>query len=79
MDSYLQGLDPFWNPHSIIRMAILKPWENQYQMMIPNALMNDNGGGLGIRAECKPKIEDFEDNTPRADYSTWPNVKGSPC
>lgn len=77
MNSYIRGLG--LDPDTVIRMSVIDGFPDKHQMVIPDPLMNARGGSLGIRTECKPKIEDFEDNTPPADYSTWPNVKGSPC
>lgn len=77
MNSYIRGLGQ--DPDTAIRMSIIQGFPDKYQMVIPDAVMKARGGTLGIRTECKPKIEDFEGNTPEADYSTWPNVEGSPC
>lgn len=44
-------------------------------MLIPPALLNSNGGGIGITASCKKTIEELPGA--RVEYDDWEdNIKG---
>ncbi|OAA72186.1 hypothetical protein ISF_01259 [Cordyceps fumosorosea ARSEF 2679] len=67
-----QGL----NPAKTMRMALVYNEEHLQQMLIPKALLNSEGGGLGISVLCKEKLEELP--RARVDYESreWKNAKG---
>ncbi|KAJ5808580.1 hypothetical protein N7474_009849 [Penicillium riverlandense] len=82
---YLESLG--LDPAKTIRMSLIDTRRDKFepldkldklQMVIPNELTNANGGGLKIRVECHPTIEEFDGNTPEIDYYSWKNVHGKP-
>lgn len=75
-DQYLKGLG--LDPEKTFRMSIIDGFPSKLQMVIPNAMTDSRGGGLNLKVECKPQIEDFDKNAPEVDYYQWPNVKGDP-
>lgn len=49
VDNYIKKLDSSWDPARTLRMSIMAgEGEDVVQMVIPPALLNSNGGGLGL-------------------------------
>ncbi|KAI9812547.1 MAG: hypothetical protein M1826_002797 [Phylliscum demangeonii] len=75
IDSYIKKLESSWDPAKTLRMSIIEGTEHDdLQMLIPPGLLNSNGGGMGITASCKEKIDDIPDQ--RVNYKDWHNIKG---
>ncbi|KAI3324342.1 hypothetical protein HD806DRAFT_65927 [Xylariaceae sp. AK1471] len=69
-------LDDSWDPAKTLRLSIINGFAyNDVQMLIPPALLNSNGGALGITASCKENKDDI----PNVDvnYDDWQdNIEG---
>ncbi|KAI5925880.1 hypothetical protein F4810DRAFT_611534 [Camillea tinctor] len=76
INAYIKGLDASWDPEKTLRLSIIAGMKNgALEMLIPPKLLNDQGGNLKIKVQCKEKKEEITD-TP-TNYDTWKNVKGS--
>ncbi|OAA34924.1 hypothetical protein BBO_09011 [Beauveria brongniartii RCEF 3172] len=74
-EKYLKGLS--LNPAKTIRLGIVDvKGKETLQMMIPNELLNDKGGGLDLVVNCEDPDKKLELPTHKVDYSKWANVVG---
>ncbi|KAK8142226.1 hypothetical protein G3M48_009137 [Beauveria asiatica] len=74
-EKYLQGLS--LNPAKTIRLGIVDiKGKETLQMMIPNELLNDKGGGLDLVVNCEDADKKLELPTHKVDYSKWANLVG---
>jgi len=70
IDSYVQNdLDWTWDPAKTLRMAIMDGAPDVLQLLIPPALLNSNGGDMGIIAICDPTLDNIP--TQIVDYYSW--------
>ncbi|KAF1731277.1 hypothetical protein CRV24_009356 [Beauveria bassiana] len=74
-EKYLKGLS--LDPAKTIRLGIVDvKGKETLQMMIPNELLNDKGGGLDLVVNCEDPEKNLELPTHKVDYSEWANVVG---
>ncbi|KAI1202085.1 hypothetical protein F5X97DRAFT_345972 [Nemania serpens] len=77
ISDYIRGtLENSWDPTKTLRMSIIDGLGyDDVQMVIPPALLNSNGGALGITASCKENVDDIPDSP--VNYDDWQNnIKG---
>ncbi|KAK6220295.1 hypothetical protein QIS74_05797 [Colletotrichum tabaci] len=74
LKAYIKEVDDGINPEKAFRMARMQGDENTLQMLIPPALLNKQGGGLGITVTCDPDVNklpshqvDYEEFEPSGD------------
>ncbi|KAM3477247.1 hypothetical protein MY8738_006527 [Beauveria namnaoensis] len=74
-EKYLKGLS--LDPAKTIRLGIVDvKGKETLQMMIPNEMLNDKGGGLDLVVNCEDPEKNLELPTHKVDYSEWANVVG---
>ncbi len=77
IDDYIKDLESSWNPKKTLRMSIIQGTRDpvKLQMVIPPALLNSAGGGMGIGATCAEKLSDLPSY--QVNYDDWhDNIKG---
>ncbi|PHH59590.1 hypothetical protein CDD81_2828 [Ophiocordyceps australis] len=69
----IKQLDSSWDPAKTIKIShIPKYWDGTVlQMLLPNSLLNSQGGGLDL------KVEFGKSGGPTVDYSKFQNLKGA--
>ncbi|KAI1266134.1 hypothetical protein F5Y18DRAFT_435086 [Xylariaceae sp. FL1019] len=74
--NYIQGvIDDSWDPARTLRMSIISGLGyDDVQMVIPPALLNSNGGALGIVASCMEDANSIPDSD--VNYDDWQNNIG---
>ncbi|XHG04638.1 hypothetical protein AWENTII_007889 [Aspergillus wentii] len=76
INRYIESLGHGWRPKYTIRLSELDEGapKDENSILIPPALLEQNGGLLGLRAWCAPDVEEMGDN--RADIGEWESVGG---
>ncbi|KAM3499260.1 hypothetical protein MY11210_009624 [Beauveria gryllotalpidicola] len=75
VDDYIKTLA--LNPAKTIRMSVVDiAGKETLQMLIPNGLLNSNGGGLDIVVNCEDEDKKLELPKHKVDYNAWANVVG---
>lgn len=72
INDYIKQLNRSWDPAKTLRLSIISgKGYNDVQMLIPPALLNSNGGGMGITASCVEDMNEIPDY--HVNYDDWKN------